>query len=54
MNIKHCTEQFLRDSGLNYTIFRPCGFMQVRKPVNPSLAVILLLRLLPATVPGLG
>ena len=28
MNIKHCTEQFLRESGLNYTILRPCGFMQ--------------------------
>ena len=28
MNIKHCTEQFLAKSGLNYTIFRPCGFMQ--------------------------
>ena len=28
MNIKHCTEAFLKESGLNYTIFRPCGFMQ--------------------------
>jgi uncharacterized protein YbjT (DUF2867 family) len=28
MNIKHCTEQFLAESGLNYTILRPCGFMQ--------------------------
>ena len=44
MNIKHCTEQFLRDSGLNYTIFRPCGFMQVRDlTVECSLWVILLL-----------
>lgn len=30
MNIKYCTEQFLQGSGLNYTIFRLCGFMQVR------------------------
>ena len=30
MNIKHCTEQFLATSGLNYTVFRLCGFMQVR------------------------
>lgn len=29
MNIKNCTEQFLKESGLNYTIFRLCGFMQV-------------------------
>ncbi|KAL4450027.1 hypothetical protein ABPG77_010696 [Micractinium sp. CCAP 211/92] len=28
MNIKHCTEQFLAASGLNYTVFRICGFMQ--------------------------
>lgn len=28
MNIKHCTEKFLRESGLNYTVFRLCGFMQ--------------------------
>jgi uncharacterized protein YbjT (DUF2867 family) len=28
MNIKRCTEQFLEASGLDYTIFRPCGFMQ--------------------------
>ena len=28
MNIKHCTEQFLAESGLNYTILRPCGFLQ--------------------------
>ncbi|MEA5510958.1 SDR family oxidoreductase [Crocosphaera sp. UHCC 0190] len=28
MNIKHCTEKFLVASGLNYTILRPCGFMQ--------------------------
>ncbi|WP_041238139.1 SDR family oxidoreductase [Gloeothece citriformis] len=28
MEIKHCTELFLAESGLNYTILRPCGFMQ--------------------------
>ncbi|NEO27234.1 MAG: SDR family oxidoreductase [Kamptonema sp. SIO4C4] len=28
MDIKHCTERFLKESGLNYTILRPCGFMQ--------------------------
>lgn len=28
MEIKSCTEKFLEESGLNYTIFRPCGFMQ--------------------------
>ena len=28
MNIKHCTEQFLASSGLKYTTFRLCGYMQ--------------------------
>ena len=28
MEIKSCVEEFLKESGLNYTIFRPCGFMQ--------------------------
>ena len=28
MDIKSCTEQFLRQSGLNYTILRPGGFFQ--------------------------
>jgi len=28
MNIKHCTEQYLAASGLNYTVLRLCGFMQ--------------------------
>jgi uncharacterized protein YbjT (DUF2867 family) len=28
MNIKATTEKFLASSGLNYTVFRPCGFMQ--------------------------
>lgn len=32
MEIKHCTEMFLQDSGLNYIIIRLCGFMQVPKP----------------------
>lgn len=39
MNIKHCTEQYLAASGLNYTIFRLCGFMQVgQHSVVPLLA----------------
>lgn len=28
MDIKRCTELFLAESGLNYTILQPCGFMQ--------------------------
>jgi uncharacterized protein YbjT (DUF2867 family) len=28
MDIKNCTEKFLIESGLNYTILRPCGFLQ--------------------------
>ncbi|NEP15798.1 MAG: SDR family oxidoreductase [Leptolyngbya sp. SIO4C1] len=28
MDIKHCTEKFLAESGLNYTILQPCGFLQ--------------------------
>ena len=28
MNVKACTEAFLAESGLNYTVFRLCGFMQ--------------------------
>lgn len=28
MEIKRCNELFLKQSGLNYTILRPCGFMQ--------------------------
>lgn len=28
MEIKRCTELFLAESGLNYTILRPCGFLQ--------------------------
>ncbi len=28
MHIKHCMERYLSESGLNYTILRPAGFMQ--------------------------
>jgi uncharacterized protein YbjT (DUF2867 family) len=28
LDIKRCTELFLAESGLNYTILKPCGFMQ--------------------------
>jgi uncharacterized protein YbjT (DUF2867 family) len=28
MDLKRCTEAFLQESGLNYTILRPCGFFQ--------------------------
>jgi uncharacterized protein YbjT (DUF2867 family) len=28
MDIKRCTETYLAESGLDYTILRPCGFMQ--------------------------
>lgn len=28
MNVKHCTEKYLAESGLDYTILRPCGFLQ--------------------------
>ena len=28
MDVKHCTEKFLEESGINYTILRPCGFLQ--------------------------
>jgi uncharacterized protein YbjT (DUF2867 family) len=28
MQIKTCTEKFLAESGLDYTILKPCGFMQ--------------------------
>ena len=41
MQMKTCTEQYLRDSGLDYTIFRLCGFMQVM----PWLAVFCMLYL---------
>ena len=28
MDIKHCTEEFIKESGVNYTILSLCGFMQ--------------------------
>ncbi|HEY9809713.1 MAG TPA: SDR family oxidoreductase [Halomicronema sp.] len=28
MEIKRCTEQYLQEAGMNYTILRTCGFMQ--------------------------
>jgi uncharacterized protein YbjT (DUF2867 family) len=28
MDIKHCTEKFLAQTSLNYTILKPCGFFQ--------------------------
>lgn len=28
MQVKTCTEKFVQQSGLNYTVFRLCGFMQ--------------------------
>lgn len=34
MEIKHCTEKFLRDSGLNHLTIRLCGFMQVNTWVS--------------------
>ena len=30
MQVKTCTEKFLEQSSLDYTIFRLCGFMQAR------------------------
>jgi hypothetical protein len=30
MNMKACTEEYLKSSGVDYTILRLCGFMQVR------------------------
>lgn len=30
MQVKTCTEKFVQQSGLNYTVFRLCGFMQAR------------------------
>ena len=30
MQVKTCTEKFLEQSSLNYTIFKLCGFMQAR------------------------
>lgn len=38
MTIKNSTEEFLQSSGLNFTIFRLCGFMQVGI-CHPALAL---------------
>jgi hypothetical protein len=34
MEIKRCTEKYLVDSGMNFTIIRLCGFMQASFPTN--------------------
>jgi uncharacterized protein YbjT (DUF2867 family) len=34
MLIKSCTEKYLETSGLNFTTFRMCGFMQVGDHVS--------------------
>lgn len=34
MEIKRCTGKYIMDSGLNYTIIRLCGFMQVKLPYH--------------------
>ena len=36
MRIKASTEQYLQQSGLNYTVMRLCGFMQVTATQNRS------------------
>ena len=33
MNMKYATEEFLKASGMNYTVLRLCGFMQ---PLIPA------------------
>ena len=33
MQVKTCTERYIQQSGLDYTIFRLCGFMQARYPM---------------------
>lgn len=43
MEIKYCTEKFLQDSGINHTIIRLCGFMQVL--VTKILWLICLLKI---------
>ena len=32
MQVKTCTERYIQQSSLNYTIFRLCGFMQAWSP----------------------
>uniref|UniRef100_A0ACD6AT68 Uncharacterized protein n=1 Tax=Avena sativa TaxID=4498 RepID=A0ACD6AT68_AVESA len=37
MEIKYCTEKFIQDTGLDYTIIRLCGFMQpLTQTLSPS------------------
>ena len=54
-NIKRSTEQFLAESGLNFTVFRLCGFMQVRRIAPLACAAWLLcVELLRGTFAGLA
>lgn len=39
MEIKFCTEKFLRDLGLNHVIIRLCGFMQVQSIIIHGVVV---------------
>ena len=39
MQVKTCTERYIQQSGLDYTIFRLCGFMQAWPP-QPDLGQI--------------
>lgn len=41
MEIKYCTEKFLKDAGLNHTIIRLCGFMQVIITLIEALCFLL-------------
>lgn len=49
MEIKYCTEKFLRDSGLNHIVIRLCGFMQVAFYIDSSSHSFILLDTLPST-----
>lgn len=46
MEIKYCTEKFLKDSGLTHIIIRLCGFMQVN--VTQIEILIMLLNIVSA------
>lgn len=37
MEIKYCTEKFLKESGINHVVIRLCGFMQVGLGLLPYL-----------------
>lgn len=41
LQVKSCTEKFLQASGLNYTTFRLCGFMQVTAPSSECMRNVL-------------